>query len=107
MFLVNRTFAARLPDKGARALCRQAEDAQRRRFFQFVYSVKLSNNFPVPFIGKFHVLVSSDSRTGNCAMCICIVLKCLKVFDLQVYMILLQTSMIFYAPSDASCLSHA
>lgn len=49
MFLLNRTFAARLPDKGARALCRQAEDAQRRRIFQFVYSVKLSNNFPVPF----------------------------------------------------------
>ena len=53
MFLLNRTFAARLPDKGARGLCRQAEDAQRRRIFQFVYSVKLSNNFPVPFIDWF------------------------------------------------------
>ena len=35
---------------------------------------------------SFYRLVSSDSRTGNCAMCTCIVLKCLKVFDLQVYM---------------------
>ena len=53
-----KMFAARLPDKGVRALCRQAEDAQRRPFFQFVYSVKMSNNFPVPFIDRVICIVS-------------------------------------------------